>query len=164
GARGGRARAHLLLHDEAGVAAPRRRPRDRRAGGPAHPRPVRIPRPAARRRQAGHRVPGPARLHRVPDPVSPPGAEHGDQVGRRGAGGPGIGRWSGVDGTWGFKREYYELSMKLAEPLFRDVQAAAPDRTATDCPLAGLQVVQGTGRRVQHPIEILAEAYALATE
>src|SRR5678816_2660635 len=25
---------------------------------------------------------------------------------------------SAVDGTWGFKKEYYELSMKLAKPLF----------------------------------------------
>ena len=75
-----------------------------------------------------------------------------------------IERCSAVDGTWGFKREYYELSMKLAEPLFREVGAARPDRTATDCPLANLQIVQGTGRRVQHPIQILAEAYGLPAE
>jgi len=75
-----------------------------------------------------------------------------------------IERCSAVDGTWGFKREYYELSMKLAEPLFRDIGHARPDRTATDCPLAGLQIVQGTGRRVEHPIQILAEAYGLPTE
>jgi len=75
-----------------------------------------------------------------------------------------IERCSAVDGTWGFKREYYELSMKVAEPLFRDIEAVQPDRTASDCPLAGLQVGQGTGRRVQHPIEIMAEAYGLSTE
>jgi Fe-S oxidoreductase len=75
-----------------------------------------------------------------------------------------IERCSAVDGTWGFKREYYELSMKLAEPLFREVGAVRPDRTATDCPLANLQIVQGTGRRVHHPIQILAEAYGLPTE
>ncbi|MBI3454753.1 MAG: 4Fe-4S dicluster domain-containing protein [Candidatus Rokubacteria bacterium] len=75
-----------------------------------------------------------------------------------------IERCSAVDGTWGFKREYYELSMKLAEPLFREIAQARPERTATDCPLAGLQIVQGTGRRVQHPIQILAEAYGLPAE
>jgi Fe-S oxidoreductase len=75
-----------------------------------------------------------------------------------------IERCSAVDGTWGFKREYYELSMKLAERLFRDIGHARPDRTASDCPLAGLQIVQGTGRRVEHPIQILAEAYGLPTE
>ena len=70
-----------------------------------------------------------------------------------------IERCSGVDGTWGFKKEYYELSLKVAEPLFRDLEAARPDRTATDCPLAGLQIAQGTGQRARHPIQILAEAY-----
>jgi Fe-S oxidoreductase len=75
-----------------------------------------------------------------------------------------IERCSAVDGTWGFKREYYELSMKVAEPLFRDVQEAKPDQVATDCPLAGLQIVQGTGREAKHPIEILAQAYGIPEE
>jgi Fe-S oxidoreductase len=70
-------------------------------------------------------------------------------------------RCSAVDGTWGFKREYYALSMKLAEPLFRAIGEAEPERTASDCPLAGLQITQGTGRRAEHPIQILADAYGL---
>jgi Fe-S oxidoreductase len=72
-----------------------------------------------------------------------------------------IERCSAVDGTWGLKREYYALSMKLAEPLFREIAEAQPDRTASDCPLAALQIVQGTGRRAEHPIQILADAYGL---
>jgi Fe-S oxidoreductase len=72
-----------------------------------------------------------------------------------------IERCSAVDGTWGLKREYYELSMKVAEPLFREAREARPDRTATDCPLAALQIVQGTGQRACHPIQVLAEAYGL---
>jgi glycerol-3-phosphate dehydrogenase subunit C len=62
------------------------------------------------------------------------------------------------------KKEYFELSMKLAEPLFRDIVAARADRVATDCPLAALQIDQGTGRRAQHPIRILAQAYGLSIE
>jgi glycerol-3-phosphate dehydrogenase subunit C len=73
-----------------------------------------------------------------------------------------IERCSAVDGTWGFKREYYELSMKLAEPLFGEIADARATRVATDCPLAGLQITQGTGRPAQHPIEILADAYGLS--
>ena len=65
---------------------------------------------------------------------------------------------SAVDGTWGFKTEYYELSMKLAKPLFDAVTAGAPV-AATDCPLAALQIEQGTGRKPKHPIEVLAAAY-----
>jgi len=73
-------------------------------------------------------------------------------------------RCSAVDGTWGLKKEYFELSMKLAGPLFRDIRQAAPDRIATDCPLAALTIKQGTGTTAQHPIRILADAYGLGVE
>jgi len=72
-----------------------------------------------------------------------------------------IERCSAVDGTWGMKKEYFELSMKLAGPLFRDIEGAKPDRVATDCPLAALQIRQGTRRIARHPIQILAEAYGI---
>jgi glycerol-3-phosphate dehydrogenase subunit C len=69
-------------------------------------------------------------------------------------------RCSAVDGTWGFKKEYYELSLKVAKPLFDAVKEGGPV-TATDCPLAALQIAQGTGRQARHPIQILADAYGL---
>jgi Fe-S oxidoreductase len=72
-----------------------------------------------------------------------------------------IERCSAVDGTWGFKKEYYELSLKVAKPLFDDITAAGAPVTASDCPLASLQIEQGTGRKARHPIQILAEAYGL---
>ena len=75
-----------------------------------------------------------------------------------------IERCSGVDGTWGLKREYYELSLKVAEPLFKGIEAARPDRVASDCPLAGLQIAQGTGVAPRHPIQIVADAYGLAPQ
>jgi Fe-S oxidoreductase len=62
------------------------------------------------------------------------------------------------------KKEYFELSMKVAEPLFREIGEAKPDRVATDCPLAALQIHQGTGRTARHPIQILAKAYGLDPE
>jgi Fe-S oxidoreductase len=67
---------------------------------------------------------------------------------------------SAVDGTWGFKKEYYELSMKLAKPLFDAVATGAPV-AATDCPLAALQIEQGTGKKPKHPVEVLAAAYGV---
>jgi Fe-S oxidoreductase len=69
-------------------------------------------------------------------------------------------RCSAVDGTWGFKKEYYELSLKVAKPLF-DAVTAGTGRTATDCPLAALQIGQGTGRQANHPVQLLADAYGL---
>jgi Fe-S oxidoreductase len=73
----------------------------------------------------------------------------------------GVERCSAVDGTWGFKKEYYELSLKVAKPLFDAMGAGGDGRTATDCPLAALQIQQGTGRAPRHPIQLLAEAYGL---
>ncbi len=68
---------------------------------------------------------------------------------------------SAVDGTWGFKKQYYELSLQTAKPLFDAIDAAGAPVTATDCPLAALQIEQGTGRKAKHPIQVLADAYGL---
>ena len=68
---------------------------------------------------------------------------------------------SAVDGTWGFKKQYHELSLKLAQPLFDAITTADAPVTATDCPLAALQIEQGTGRQAKHPIRILAAAYGI---
>ncbi|MFQ5897900.1 MAG: anaerobic glycerol-3-phosphate dehydrogenase subunit C [Candidatus Methylomirabilia bacterium] len=72
-----------------------------------------------------------------------------------------IERCSGVDGTWGLKREFFELSLKVAEPLIRGIEAAEADHTATDCPLAALQIAQATGTTPRHPIQIFADAYGV---
>ncbi|HYR96119.1 MAG TPA: heterodisulfide reductase-related iron-sulfur binding cluster [Candidatus Binatus sp.] len=68
-------------------------------------------------------------------------------------------RCTGMDGTWGFKREFYEESCKVARPLLRDLEASAPDLVVSDCPLAALQMEQASGRRVYHPVEAFLAAY-----
>jgi len=70
-------------------------------------------------------------------------------------------RCSAVDGTWGMKREYHDLSVKLAQPLLKEVQEPAPEFIATDCPLSALRIKQGTGRDALHPVRIFAKAYGL---
>jgi glycerol-3-phosphate dehydrogenase subunit C len=69
---------------------------------------------------------------------------------------------TGHDGMWSMKKEYFPLSMAIGEPVFQQVREMRPDRVSTDCPLAGLQIRQGTGRTAKHPVEILAEAYGLS--
>ena len=68
-------------------------------------------------------------------------------------------RCTGMDGTWGFKREFYDASLAVARPLLRDVDALDPDAVVPDCPLAALQIEQARGRRVYHPVEALLAAY-----
>ena len=68
-------------------------------------------------------------------------------------------RCTGMDGTWGFKREFYDASLAVARPLLRDVDALDPDVVVSDCPLAALQIEQARGARVYHPVEALLAAY-----
>jgi len=70
-----------------------------------------------------------------------------------------IERCTGMDGTWGFKREFYDESCKVARPLLRDIDRAEPDLLVSDCPLAALQMEQARGQRVYHPVEALLAAY-----
>jgi Fe-S oxidoreductase len=75
-------------------------------------------------------------------------------------------RCSGHDGTWGVKVEWFESSMKIGRPLFRQVNEAEPDYYASDCPIAGNQIRQGAGREAPpaHPLSLLRRAYGLAGE
>ncbi|MFQ5829091.1 MAG: anaerobic glycerol-3-phosphate dehydrogenase subunit C [Candidatus Methylomirabilia bacterium] len=73
-----------------------------------------------------------------------------------------IERCAGVDGTWGLKREFFELSLKVAGPLIEEIEAAKADHTATDCPLAALQIAQATPATPRHPIQIFADAYGVS--
>jgi glycerol-3-phosphate dehydrogenase subunit C len=71
---------------------------------------------------------------------------------------------SGHDGTWAMKKEYFDMSQKVARGLNRGVKESGADIVATDCSLAGLQIRQGTGRATLHPIEALAKAYGIEEE
>lgn len=68
---------------------------------------------------------------------------------------------SGHDGAWSVKTEYFEESMKMGAPLFKFMAADESACCASDCPLSALQIEQATGRKVIHPIEIMANAYGM---
>lgn len=64
-----------------------------------------------------------------------------------------------IDGTWGLKAQYFDLSLKVAEPLLNAIREGAPDLTVSDCSLAALQIQQGTRVKPLHPIQVLDLAY-----
>jgi glycerol-3-phosphate dehydrogenase subunit C len=68
---------------------------------------------------------------------------------------------SGVDGTWGMKKRWYEQSLGVARKLLEAVKGSAAERVATDCPLAALRIQEGTGRAAVHPVVLLRDAYGL---
>ncbi|HEY2029932.1 MAG TPA: heterodisulfide reductase-related iron-sulfur binding cluster [Myxococcales bacterium] len=71
-----------------------------------------------------------------------------------------VDRCCGMDGTWGMKAEFFEESLKVAEGAARKVDAAEPAVVSSDCPLAGMQLTQKTGRTSYHPVRILQAAYS----
>ena len=70
-----------------------------------------------------------------------------------------VDRCCGMDGTWGMKREFFTESLKVAEKAAQAVDDAGPDAVSSDCPLAGLQLTQKTGRKSFHPVRLLHGAY-----
>ena len=70
-----------------------------------------------------------------------------------------VDRCSGIDGTWGFKTQYFDLSLKVAKPLADELDSARPDATASDCPLACMQIQKMRGEKPLHPIQIVRRAY-----
>jgi Fe-S oxidoreductase len=81
-------------------------------------------------------------------------------------------RCSGHAGTWGVKKEYHEVAMKIGRPVFRQMAEhpeGEPDWIASDCALAGHHIAQGMSEagqdvagKLAHPITLLRMAYGLA--
>lgn len=65
----------------------------------------------------------------------------------------------GISGNYGFKKEKYEISMKVGEKLFETIKKSTADEVICDCPTCRMQIEHGTQVKPCHPIEILAEAY-----
>ncbi len=75
-------------------------------------------------------------------------------------------RCAGHDGTWGVKEEYFDNSMKIGRPVFRQLAAAEPDWISSDCPIAARHIVQGIKKETTpapkaHPLTLLRKAYGI---
>ena len=79
-------------------------------------------------------------------------------------------RCAGHDGTWGVKTEYFDNSMKIGRPVFRQMtqqaQAGTTYYVSSDCPIAARHIVQGMGEATQgvvkaHPLTLLRTAYGI---
>jgi glycerol-3-phosphate dehydrogenase subunit C len=73
-------------------------------------------------------------------------------------------RCSGHDGTWGVKTEYFEQSMKIGRPVFRQMAEDDPDHVSSDCAIAARHIEQGgaipAGKK-RHPISLMRLAYGI---
>jgi glycerol-3-phosphate dehydrogenase subunit C len=72
-------------------------------------------------------------------------------------------RCAGHDGTWGVKKEYFDMSMKIGKPVFKAMANTEPDYVSSDCAIAGRHILQGMGTKTekQHPLTLIRIAYGL---
>ena len=84
-----------------------------------------------------------------------------------------IERCSGHGGSWGVRKENFEVALKLGRPVARQAVQQAKVFVSSECPLAGKHIVQGMNRldggnvkvaQATHPIEIFAKAYGISDE
>ncbi|MFQ6018060.1 MAG: DUF3501 family protein [Kiloniellaceae bacterium] len=82
-----------------------------------------------------------------------------------------IERCSGHGGSWGIMKRHFETALKVGRPAARQAAESGKRYLASECPLAGMHLVQGIARlgggagpaveTAHHPIELFARAYGL---
>jgi Fe-S oxidoreductase len=81
-------------------------------------------------------------------------------------------RCSGHAGTYGVKKGYHTVAMKIGKPVFKAMaklgaDGKGPDWISSDCPLGGHHIAQGLADnewpagRLAHPITLVRHAYGL---
>jgi glycerol-3-phosphate dehydrogenase subunit C len=67
----------------------------------------------------------------------------------------------GMGGAYGYEKVNYRLSKEIADKLYSEIIEEPTDRIVTDCGGCKLQIEAVTGRKVDHPIILIKEAYGL---
>ncbi len=81
-------------------------------------------------------------------------------------------RCSGHSGTWGCKKKFHSMAMKIGKPVFKAMAKDGPDFIGSDCQLGGHHIEQGIGLyaqaelggatpRLAHPLTLVRIAYGL---
>ena len=82
-----------------------------------------------------------------------------------------IERCSGHGGSWGVMKDNFATALKTGRPVARQALREATPFLASECPLAGMHILQGMEllakdetlpQRSHHPIELVARAYGIA--
>jgi glycerol-3-phosphate dehydrogenase subunit C len=70
----------------------------------------------------------------------------------------------GIAGTYGYKREKYDVAMEVGRPLFEFVKEVGGPVAVCDSESCRWQITHGSGISTVHPVELLAAAYGLEVE
>jgi glycerol-3-phosphate dehydrogenase subunit C len=68
----------------------------------------------------------------------------------------------GVAGTYGLKREKYDIAMRVGAGLFAQVASSGAERSVCDSETCRWQIQHATGIESVHPVALLHRAYGLA--
>ena len=73
-----------------------------------------------------------------------------------------IERCSGHDGTYAVKKEFHEISKKIARPVVNKVKRGEADHFVSDCPMAAEQIAQEVDNvDANNPMSLLRSAYGI---
>ena len=73
-----------------------------------------------------------------------------------------IERCSGHDGTYAVKKEFHDISRKIARPVVRKVQKSDAAHFVSDCPMAAEQIARDLeNQKPEHPLGLLRHAYGI---
>ncbi|MGV8907807.1 MAG: anaerobic glycerol-3-phosphate dehydrogenase subunit C [Propionicimonas sp.] len=68
----------------------------------------------------------------------------------------------GIAGTYGLKKEKYDVAQAVGKPLFDMVKRTNPDLALCDTETCRWQISQSSGVRTEHPIWMVHKAYGLS--
>ena len=88
-----------------------------------------------------------------------------------------IERCSGHGGSWGMMKDNFNTAMKIGRPAARKVLESSPKYIVSECPLAGIHILQGMQTlnakdketpilpdRALHPVQLIANSYRRGKE
>lgn len=67
----------------------------------------------------------------------------------------------GIAGTYGYKKEKYDIAQAVGKPLFDQVIASGSPVAVCDSETCRWQIAAATGAKMVHPIEVVAQAYGI---
>jgi Fe-S oxidoreductase len=71
-------------------------------------------------------------------------------------------RCSGMDGSWGLRAGNEAVSVPMARELGARIDESDGDAVAGDCHLANTAILEQTGERPAHPVQVMARAYGIS--
>lgn len=61
----------------------------------------------------------------------------------------------GISGSYGFKKEKYDIAMEIGSELFEKIKSSGADFASSECGTCRVQMTHGSGKKALHPVSII---------